>query len=123
MQFIDVISISPNEFVKRYYITKGGKKEVVEESCSRSDYFDYIDSLDDVKHEGTSPVRKTAIEWLVNELKSQSIDLSKWHNDLIGLAKQIEKQQIIDAFNRGEDLGDRRNYTGVKYYKEKFKGI
>ena len=44
MEFIDVISITSNQFVKRYYVRKGGKKEVVEEPCSRSDYFDYLDS-------------------------------------------------------------------------------
>jgi len=66
---------------------------------------------------------KTAIEWLVNELKSQSIDLTKWHNELVEQAKKIEKRQIIEAFNEGEDLGDRRNYTGDKYYIAKFKTI
>lgn len=123
MTFIDIISISPNEFVKRYYITKGGKKEVIEESCSRSDYFDYIDSLEGSKDDRSSSVRKTAVEWLVDELKSHSNDLTKWHNDLVEQAKEMEKRQIIDAFNRGEDLGDRRNYTGTKYYKENFKGL
>lgn len=44
MEFIDIISITSNQFVKRYYVRKGGKKEVVEESCSRSDYFDYLDN-------------------------------------------------------------------------------
>jgi len=44
MEFIDIISITSNQFVKRYYVRKGGKKEVVEESCSRSDYFNYLDS-------------------------------------------------------------------------------
>ena len=49
-------------------------------------------------------------------LKSHSIDLTKWHNDLVGQAKEMEKQQIVDAFNKGED-------SGTKYYKENFKGI
>lgn len=44
MEFIDIISITPNQFVKRYYVRKGGKKEVVEEACSRSDYFNYLDN-------------------------------------------------------------------------------
>jgi len=120
MTFIDIISINSNQFVKRYYITKGGKKEVVEESCSRSDYFDYIDSLEDTKEEGTSFKNKTAIEWLV---ENSPLGKNEFWDEAIVQALKIEKQQIIDAFNRGEDLGDRRNYTGEKYYKEKFKGI
>lgn len=60
MEFIDIISITSNQFVKRYYVTKGGKKEVVEESCSRSDYFDYLDSLEESKHKGASFKNKTA---------------------------------------------------------------
>ena len=120
MTFIDIISISPNEFVKRYYITKGGKKEVVEESCSRSDYFDYIDSLEDSKDERSSSVRKTAVEWLV---ENSPLGKNEFWDEAIIQALKIEKQQIIDAFNRGEDLGDRRNYTGTKYYKENFKGL
>ena len=120
MTFIDIISISPNEFVKRYYITKGGKKEVVEESCSRSDYFDYIDSLEDSKDERSSSVRKTAVEWLV---ENSPLGKNEFWDEAITQALKIEKQQIIDAFNRGEDLGDRRNYTGTKYYKENFKGL
>lgn len=120
MTFIDIISISPNEFVKRYYITKGDKKDIVEESCYRSDYFDYIDSLDDTKRHGTSPVGKTAIEWLV---ENSPLGKNEFWDEVIITALKIEKQQIIDAFNRGEDLGDRRDYTGLKYYKENFKGI
>ena len=43
---------------------------------------------------------KTAIEWLVNELKSQSIDLTKWHNDLVEQAKEMEKTSMC-SFTTG----------------------
>jgi hypothetical protein len=117
MEFIDIISITSNQFVKRYYVTKGGKKEVVEESCSKSDYFDYIDSLKESKWIGTSTKKKTAIEWLV---ENSPLCKNEFWDEIIIQALKIEKQQITDAFNRGEDLGDRRNYTGEKYYKEQF---
>jgi hypothetical protein len=117
MEFIDIISITSNQFVKRYYVRKGGKKEVVEESCSRSDYFDYLDSLEESKHKGIPFKKETAIEWLV---ENTPLGKNEFWNEIIEQAKKIEKQQIISAFNRGEDLGDRRNYTGEKYYKEEF---
>lgn len=117
MEFIDIISITSNQFVKRYYVRKGGKKEVVEESCSRSDYFNYLDSLEELKWKGTSSFKKTAIEWLV---ENSPLGKNDFWDEIIIQALKIEKLQIIDAFNRGEDLGDRRNYTGEKYYKEQF---
>lgn len=118
MEFIDIISINSNEFVKRYYVTKGGKKEVVENSCSRSDYLDYLDKLEESTHEESDFVGKTAVEWLV---ENSPLGKNEFFNEVITTALKIEKRQIIDAFNEGEDLGDRRNYTGIKYYKEKFK--
>lgn len=38
----------------------------------------------------------------------------------LAILLEKEKKVIIDAFNEGEDLGDRRNYTGDKYYNEIF---
>ena len=43
---------------------------------------------------------QTPIEWLVNELKSQSIDLTKWHNDLVEQAKEMEKTSMC-SFTTG----------------------
>ena len=34
---------------------------------------------------------------------------------------ELEKEIIINAFNQGESLGDKRNYTGIIYYNEIFK--
>jgi hypothetical protein len=41
----------------------------------------------------------TAVEYLVEKLKLESIDLSKWHNNLIDKAKEMERNQIIRACN------------------------
>ena len=35
----------------------------------------------------------TAVEWLIEELKNRSIDLSKWNEDLIIQAKEMENRQ------------------------------
>ena len=60
---------------------------------------------------------KTAVEWLVEELKSRSIDLSKWNNDLLEKAKEMEKQQITEAFDSDYDYW----FTADNYYELTFK--
>jgi hypothetical protein len=70
--------------------------------------------------------KKTAVEWLVEELKSRSIDLSKWNNDLLEQSKQIDKQNIVDAWENGYENGagvnDDSIYHGNIYYNNAFKG-
>jgi hypothetical protein len=68
----------------------------------------------------------TAIDWLVEELKSRSIDLNKWNSDLVEQAKEMEKQQIIDAYGVGylTDFklnSDYTTQTPEQYYNEIFK--
>ena len=60
---------------------------------------------------------KTAVQWLVEELKSRSIDLSKWNNDLLEKAKEMEKQQITEAFDSDYDYW----FTADNYYELTFK--
>jgi len=70
----------------------------------------------------------TAVEYLLNEFQ-------KVHKDFGGLdlewlkrfdqAKEIEKQQIIDAWENGYDHGacvneDKDKYHGIQYYNETF---
>lgn len=67
-------------------------------------------------------MEKTAIEWLKNELKSLGI-YSSTLKEKCKSAKEIEKQQIINAFN--EDLYsqtiDKMKYeNGEQYYNQKF---
>jgi hypothetical protein len=68
---------------------------------------------------------KTAVEWLVEQLnqKIDYIPLDKWDmiRHIVLQAKELEKEMIIKAFNEGESLGDKRNCTGIVYYKETFK--
>jgi hypothetical protein len=70
---------------------------------------------------------KTALNWLVDELKSRYVDLSKWNEDLILEAKKMEKQQILDAYNSGDQNGVTSMIDGYgmmdseEYYNEMFK--
>ena len=62
---------------------------------------------------------KTAVEWLVEQLKINNYlsDNAHW---LIDEAKEIEKEQIIDAANSEKSVDI--NY-GKQYYNETFKKI
>jgi hypothetical protein len=44
--------------------------------------------------------KQTAVEWLINELIPK--DQHEGIMDIIEEAKEIEKQQIIDAYDKGE---------------------
>ena len=59
----------------------------------------------------------TAVEWLVNEIQSFGID-TKFINNAIEQAKEMEKQQIIDAFFDGAYDAD--NISGEQYYNETY---
>jgi len=64
-------------------------------------------------------MEKTAVEWLVEQMK----DGSAITVVTIDYAKQMEKQQIIDAFNKGfvTDQWDKSKENKAKqYYNEKF---
>jgi hypothetical protein len=62
---------------------------------------------------------KTAVEWLVEELKG--VYESDYLNKLIEQAKEMEKEQIINAYNTSFILRDKPYSTADKYYKETFK--
>lgn len=78
----------------------------------------------------------TAVEWFVNEIKiarklcdDQSMEMDIWHTlDILiakgEKAKEIEKQQIIDAYSEGDINGimDNRKMA-EQYYNETFKQL
>ena len=76
-------------------------------------------------------MKQTAVEWFYIEMENLRVKAEITNMDgndfiiakikLLQQAKAMEKEQIIDAFNEGESLGDRRNYTGIIYYNETFK--
>jgi hypothetical protein len=71
-------------------------------------------------------MKQTAVEWLISEIKSQLI-ARVTELDLYSLqqqAKEIEKQQIIDACNlqRNDYRGmPTYNKSGEQYYNETYK--
>ena len=66
--------------------------------------------------------KQTAVEWLINELQ---IFATEQEMNIIQQAKEMEKEQIIEAFNQGNiyegNFFDRVNITAEKYYNETFK--
>jgi hypothetical protein len=67
-------------------------------------------------------MKQTAVEWLVEQICGDHT--SEWQEQ-IDQAKEIEKQQIIDAWNTKSKidgvLTHTDNRTAEQYYKETFK--
>jgi hypothetical protein len=64
--------------------------------------------------------KQTAVEWLEQEF----IALQNYGVNELGLfekAKEMEKQQIIDACNQIEVIGLDNELAGKKYYNKTFK--
>jgi len=68
---------------------------------------------------------QTAVEWLRQELLKRDMDNSI--KDLFKQAKEMEKQQIIDAFDEGQEyeyqyhINSAPKFDSLTYYKENFK--
>jgi hypothetical protein len=62
---------------------------------------------------------KTAVEWLVNEIESKNGKyFTSYFIEFIEQAKEMEKQQIIDAYRFPNTLVD---MSSEQYYNETFK--
>ena len=67
----------------------------------------------------------TAVEWLINQIKSFGID-TKFINESIEQAKEMHKKEIIDAYLQGDyDVYDGKSFynlnkTAEQYYQETF---
>ena len=74
---------------------------------------------------------KTAVEWLIGQMKTYNMTLSVQntsHENVIDFykaveeAKEMEKQQIIDAYQQGYNNAYFNNpLSKEQYYKETFK--
>ena len=69
---------------------------------------------------------KTAVEWLVENIREKGLVAALWNEKVFEQAKEMEKQQIIDA--HGDKLtksGGTSNFeywlTGEDYYNKTFK--
>lgn len=61
--------------------------------------------------------KQTAVEWLVNEIDSNLLVTEKVKL-AVELAKAMEKEQIMDAYNKNPQG---YNHTAEQYYNETFK--
>ena len=66
---------------------------------------------------------KSAVEWLIDELYKQGISL--YTPELIEQAKEMEKEQIEDAYLNGRYEADKivmgHSFYAKQYYNETFK--
>jgi hypothetical protein len=62
-------------------------------------------------------MKQTAIEWLVDELILEGFNVPKVFYDK---AKEMEKEQIIEAYNTSFLLRDKPYSTAEKYYNETY---
>ena len=63
-------------------------------------------------------MKQTAVEWLVDELILEGINVPKVFYDK---AKEMEKEQIIDAYYQGDADSDNIHVDAEQYYNETFK--
>ena len=74
--------------------------------------------------------KQTAVEWLAvkydfitwmrNRDEISPTDAYKWRKDFLEQAKEMEKEQIIEAHFQGYDSGLCGGQNGDEYYKETY---
>jgi hypothetical protein len=62
---------------------------------------------------------KTAVEYLIKH--SEELYISKKWEEIFERAKQIEKQQILDAWKHGKMMGNSQLDFSEEYYNQTFK--
>lgn len=62
-------------------------------------------------------MKQTAVEYLVEQLLPKALSAEQYYH--IEQAKEMEKQQIIDAYNNGQQIPPFE--YAEQYYNEKFK--
>jgi hypothetical protein len=73
-------------------------------------------------------MKQTAVEWLYEKIKSNidaedgSMYMNWLHDDTFQQAKEMEKQQIIEAFKRGtiNEMNGIEEIGSEQYYNETF---
>ena len=80
----------------------------------------------------TNNKQQTAVEWFANEswqlkvqLDNQEISVDEYavfYVRLLYKAKEMEKEQMIDAWSNGFDEDDRATCNPLNYYKQTYGG-
>ena len=63
-------------------------------------------------------MNQTSVEWLFQQLWETPKDKFTWHS-ILEKAKQMEKEQIIDAYDKGE-FNQGCNEDAEQYYNEQY---
>jgi hypothetical protein len=69
-------------------------------------------------------MKQTAVEWLefeINRRGPKEDNPPQWLKELYEQAKEMEKEQIIDAYYQGDADSDNIHVDAEKYYNETFK--
>jgi hypothetical protein len=67
-------------------------------------------------------MKQTAVEWLFDKMITEKHTISDW-NDVVKQAKEMEKEQIVDAWKNAEGYNDLTNENLAEYYyNETYKG-
>ena len=61
--------------------------------------------------------KKTAIEWLVEQMSLENVCK---YSIKLAEAKEMEKQNIINACDYGKKYHEKFDYTSEQYYKETY---
>jgi hypothetical protein len=100
-------------------------KKAIIEMMDELEPKEMIEVVEFLKSKINKQMKQTAVEWLVNQ--NISVDLGSGikmkipiPTDIIAQAKEMEKQQIIDAVD-GFPL-DKRNLDGQEYWKQTYGG-
>jgi len=64
-------------------------------------------------------MKQTSVDWLFEKLWETPKDKLTWHS-ILEQAKQMEKEQIIDAYDKGE-FNQGCNEDAEQYYNENYK--
>ena len=64
-------------------------------------------------------MNQTSVEWLFQQLWETPKDKFTWHS-ILEQAKQMENEQIIDAYDKGE-FNQGWNENAEQYYNQTFK--
>jgi hypothetical protein len=66
-------------------------------------------------------MKQTAIEYLVEQLIPKALSVEQYYH--IRKAKEMGKQQIIDAYDNGKYITSGKEFGGEQYYNETFREI
>ena len=72
--------------------------------------------------------QQTAVEWLKQELEAYGSNSVKIHCELFNKAKEMEKEQIIEAHVNGQEISavlattGKKPQTSLQYYNQEYGG-